>query len=317
MKLKTLILKIIILTSLLIVTYIGAVYNIVQGPVDSYYSKFTHKSGSLVVGLSRAIFGVVPSVIEEELGDKINKPVLNFAFDRIQSPYGNVLLNGIKRKIDTTSNNGLFILSVSPASFFISKTIKDNGISDLDEQLGMDKMSDLNSHPNYQYIRRYYSEPLYKGFYNAKSKIKKPHPDGWLEFQSTLGDSYSVTENQVKFWSEQTYTGYKIVAKNGMKSKYRIAKFIETINFLENYGTVLLVRLPIDKEVIELENSLWPTFNNEMKLIANQNQAKYVNYTVTEKKYKTFDGSHLFGSSAKEFTKTLCDDIKTLQLLDH
>ena len=76
MKTKTLILKISVLATLLVVTYIGLAYKTTQGNVDMYYSKFTHKGGSLIIGLSRARDGISPMIIEQEFNDKISKPNL-------------------------------------------------------------------------------------------------------------------------------------------------------------------------------------------------------------------------------------------------
>lgn len=310
MKLKIFIAKISILTILLISTYFIAVRKVTQGPVDHYYSKFTYKSGSIIIGLSRTIFGVAPSVIEREFNN-INKPVLNFGFDRARSPFGETLLNSIKHKIDTSSKNGLYIISVSPASFFITNSKNENAIINMEK--GMDKMTQFNSNPNYEYIRKYYEEPLYKGLYDGKISLKKAHKDGWVEFKSNLGGNYSVSEKQIKYWKEETLLGYKQVAENQVKSEYRIKKFNELISFLKKFGSVIIVRLPLDNDFIILENSFWKTFDIDIDIITKKHNIPYFNYSTSDKKYDTFDGSHLFGYSAKEFTKDLCDDIKSYQ----
>ncbi|AOW21717.1 hypothetical protein [Urechidicola croceus] len=309
MKIKALIVKISILGSLIILMYVGAAYNLSQNFVDSYYHKFTYKSGSLIIGLSRGIYGVTPEVIEEEFNQEINKPVLNFAFDRVQSPYGDILLKAIKHKIDTTSSNGLFILSVSPASFFISNKINEENVKKIDEDKYLDRMTKFNMNPNFEYIRKCYDGSLYRGFIGSPENIRKSHTNGWIEFKEGFG-SYKVSETQIKGWKEENFLGYLKVGENQIKSEYRISKFEQTITYLKKHGKVVLVRLPLDKDFVDLENNFWKNFDNEMATISENQNVPYLNYTTASNTYETFDGSHLFGYSAKLFTKKLCDDIK-------
>ena len=109
MKVKSLILKISFLAAFLVICYFGFVFKITQGYVDHNYNKFTYKAGSLVLGISRAHDGISPAIIEQKLNNSIQKPVLNFAFEKSQSAFGKVYLNAIKHKIDTTSTNGLYM----------------------------------------------------------------------------------------------------------------------------------------------------------------------------------------------------------------
>lgn len=314
MKTKVLIIKTSILAILLIATYLGASYKTTQGSVDKYYSKFTHKGGSLIIGLSRARDGLSPAVIEREFGDVIHHPVLNFAFEKTQSMFGDVLLKSIKQKIDTTSNNGLFILSVTPGSFFISKKMNDEFSQELDKNTLICKMDDFNKHPNFEYIRKCYSSPLYKTFFNKTNNdelIRVFHDDGWLEFKNE-SRNYKMTDTRIKTLKKIQYEGYTKMALYEKKSEYRISKFKETITYLQQHGTVILIRMPLDEDFLQLENDFFENFDNRIIEISIAYKVPYFNYT-TSKKYKTYDGSHLFSESAKRLTKKICDDIKSHQ----
>ncbi len=309
MKLKLFILKICFLASLLIITYFGFVYNITQTYVDRNYAKFTYKSNSLILGASRAHDGISPKIIEQELNDLVHKPVLNFAFEKSQSSYGAVYLNAIKQKIDTTITNGFFILSVSPGSFLISKSLKDSAHIELDKNTLIGKMTHFNSQANYEYIRKCYDGSLYRGLLKPQKMYVNIHPDGWLEFKSK-NISKEKQEVQKKHWMEQTNNGYYQVLKYEKKSKYRLQMLEETINYLKNYGTVIITRMPLDDEFLTLENNFWKDFNQRIKTITKKQKVPYFDYSNTGNNYNLYDGSHLYGESAKKFTKILCDDIK-------
>lgn len=307
MTVKGLLLKIALLASILGAMYTFTLLKTTQGDVDKYYSKFTHKGGSLIVGLSRVHEGIVPEIIEENFSnDIINRPVLNFGFQKSQAPYGDVLLKAIKNKIDTTKHNGLYILSVSPGSFLISKKSSEKN---LDKNIMLNRMTDFNKSPNFEYIRKCYGKPLYISFLPKKPSIREIHSDGWMNFKSKIGN-YKIKDSHVKLWKKQNLYAFEKVYNYERISDYRISKFKETVSYLKKYGEVILIRMPFDKDFLELENKIWSNFNNDIQQIAEINNIPYFDYSQTNKEYKTYDGSHLFGESAKKFTKQLCDDIK-------
>ena len=316
MKVKSLILKITLLASLLVICYVGFVYNISQTYVDRSYSKFTHKAGNLILGISRAHDGISPKIIEQEFNNSIQKPVLNFAIEKTQTSYGAVYLNAIKHKIDSTSNNGLFILSVSPGSFLISKGMKDSANIDLDKNTLLAKMTHFNSQPNYEYIRKCYDGSLYRGLLKPQKMYVDIHPDGWLEFKSKKIDKEKLAVKR-KLWMEQTNNSYQQILKHQKKSEYRMQMLEETISYLKNYGTVVVTRIPIDPDFLILENNFWTDFNQRMNIITDRQNVPYLDFSKTGNLYKTYDGSHLYGDSAKRFTKTLCDSILKYQEINN
>src|SRR5690606_28020264 len=100
----------------LVILIISTVLIQYGGYVDYFYEKFTTpKSKSLILGDSRSLQGIQPSIIEQELQDtEIDFPILNYSFTFAQIAYGKPYLESIKRKLDHSSENGLFILSVHP-----------------------------------------------------------------------------------------------------------------------------------------------------------------------------------------------------------
>ena len=312
MKVKSLILKISFLAAFLVICYFGFVYNLTQGYVDHNYNKFTYKAGSLVLGISRAHDGISPAIIEQKLNNSIQKPVLNFAFEKSQSAFGKVYLNAIKHKIDTTSTNGLFILSVSPGNFLISKNFKDSAHVELDKNTILGKMSNFNSQPNYEYIRKCFEGSLYRGLLGPQKLFVNIHPDGWLEFKTKKHSEEKRKANK-DHWMKLTNDSYRQIVKYQKKSEYRLQMLEETINYLNKYGTVIITRMPIDSSFLALEDNFWSDFNERINVISNRQQVPYFDFSTTGDIYNSYDGSHLYGDSAKKFTKTLCDSIQKFQ----
>jgi len=174
-------------------------------------------------------------------------------------------------------------------------------------------MSDFNKHPNFEYIRKCYSNPLYGTFFNKTNNelIRIFHDDGWLEFKHE-SRNYKMTDIRVKALKETQYVGYTKMAEYEKKSEYRISKFKETITYLQQYGSVILIRMPLDEDFLKLENGFFENFDDRMMKISATYNIPYFNYS-RDHNYKTYDGSHLFSESAKTFTKNVCIDIKNYQ----
>ena len=310
MKVRIFILKIFILTALLISAYFWSAINLTKGIVDFNYHKYTYQSNSLIIGMSRARAGIVPSILEKELKNEISRPFLNFAFERTQSEYGETYLNAIKQKIDTIKLNGLFILSVSPGSLLISNNFS-NIPKDIDKHTILGKMTTFNKSPNLEYVRKCYQNSLYRGFIKPHTN-HTIHNDGWVEFKG----SNSQSKNRNHSLLNETKNGYELGIKRMKPSKYRLDYFEKTISYLKKYGEVVVVRLPIDPVFLNYELDYWNSFDDTILGISERHNVKYLNYSKQPDLYKTYDGSHMYSESAKRFTKTLCDSIKKYQAIN-
>jgi hypothetical protein len=313
MVLKKFILKFLLFVLAFIGIYLFSVNKLSKGYVDSYYNKFTQEAGSLIIGISRANQAISPSIIEKEMVNiNIDKPIVNFAVNSYQSPYGEVYFNAIKAKLKKKSNQGLFILSVTPGNF-TAQSLEKEDILKIDKKTMIGKISHYSSSPNYDYIINNYSEPLYNLFYPLNWKHQISHTDGWNEVKLEYGQQ-KISDNDILAWKAQTLKKNEKRAKSDTISIYRINSFISLIKYLKNKGNVFIVRLPSDIDIINLENEKWSSFNLEMSNIAKTNNVPFLNYTQQLNEYKTYDGSHLESESAKKFTKVLSDDIKSFLL---
>lgn len=308
MQLKNYIIGLGIFAILLAGTYALAVHQLATGYVDKYYPKFTQPAGSMIVGLSRAQYGLVPSVFSTAFPNA-DRPFVNFAFELYQSPYGEVLFEDLQHKLKPDVDQGIFVLEVSPAGFLMPSTLPESEIGRIDGATILGKMTEMGAQPNYEYIRNCFGGSLYKGFFRMKPFGNiTVHQDGWVAFADQY-DFYTVTTAMTQEWKEQTLATYQKVIAQQKRSASRIASFIKIIKLLKQHGKVYLVRMPASDEVITFENTYWRTFDQEILAIAKQEQVPFFNHSLSNETYRFYDGSHFFDESARQYTQQLCEEI--------
>lgn len=272
-----------------------------DGDFDYYYLRFTtSKQQNLVLGNSRAAQGIVPSILE----NKLNKKFFNYSFTLSHSPYGRPYYLSILKKLDSKTKNGIFILSVDP--FGVTSIISSDGSENLSTEIMLGKMISVNSNPNLEFIIRnklapwQYLWPLNRP---KSDQIAHLHKDGWLQVD------YPWTAEAYKHNLNNKLVEYKKNQINRKLSPTRIKYLKKTIATLQKHGKVYLVRIPISKEMLELENLILPNFNSLMTEISNEYNVPYFNCSMDYPNYQTTDGNHLYKPDAKRFTNAICDSI--------
>lgn len=303
--------KLLLLGSLLVLSYLFLVTKLSQGPVDMYYNKFTQEGENLILGLSRADQGIVPAILREELkAESLADSYVNFASN--QSYYGEVYLNAVKEKMNPGIRNGLYILSVSPGSFTAPKKSGEKEIVKMDTYSIMGKTDDFSSNPNYEYIMNCYGEPLYNALLKKKSwENLISHADGWNEVMM-VSRQMKIDEKDIDFWKTQNLSFYHRKIRTESPKGHREKSFEDTIAFLKKHGLVVIVRLPADADVIAMENENSVHFDRKMEDIARKHHIPYLNYSEGFEGFKTYDGSHMSSESARLFTRLLAKDVKRI-----
>lgn len=301
------ILKIILFCTLLATVYLTMVHQLSEGYVDMYYPKFTQNAGSLILGLSRADEGIDPETLGNNLSKVMDTTLVNFASN--QNYYGKVYLEAVKGKLDDSAVNRFFILSVSPGSFTAPKGFGTKGIEAMDSKTPIGKTSDFTSKPNYSYIMNCYGSGLYNAFLDVDSADNlTSHSNGWNEV-SLKSNSLNITNDLIKDWKRQNLAYFERRLPNEELKAYRLEWFGKTIEYLKNKGAVFLVRMPADQEIIQFENEHLPNFNILMDSIADEYKIPFLDYSEVQPGFQTYDGSHLYAESAKEFSAVLAKDI--------
>ncbi|HEX9980732.1 MAG TPA: hypothetical protein VGB50_09240 [Flavobacterium sp.] len=272
------------------------------GYVDYFYQKFTSPpQKSLILGDSRSFQGIQPSVIKNEMAGNFGMPILNFSFTLAQTAYGDELFNSVRQKLDPETKNGLFIINVHPWLF--AQRDEDDFSNDkfFEAAVPPNNMHFLSLNPNVEYFFRNYSYFHFKAIIRRNSIV---HDDGWLEEFYLPNDKKILAE-----WKKTQITLYKGFIKKWKKTDYRLKRFNEMVKFLDKHGTVVLVRMPVDKEITEVENVFWKDFDADMARVAEENKSVYLNFSTVQENYHKYDGVHLEKEAGAAFTKALCDSI--------
>lgn len=286
-----------------ILTSIVGVFLMADATTDPFYKKFTSsKQSSLILGSSRIAEGVNPSIINKELKG-INS--YNYAFTYNTSPYGPTYLNSIKRKLDTIIKNQIFILGVDPW-VLSNDSHNPNDLKTFEEQDGfLGTLKTVNSNPNFDYLVHNYSEPYIKILYNNSPLVVQD--DGFTKLTLTLTDGY--IENKKK----ETLVNYINKLKEYKFSALRLDYLKQTITYLQAFGEVYLIRVPIDFQLLEIENTLKSNFDEVMNDLTTELKVPYFNFSNRGDEFNYSDAHHLLPESADKLSIEIATRIKQLK----
>jgi hypothetical protein len=278
----------------------------IGGEDSNFYRRFTSPPApSLVVGSSRCAQGIVPAVINEsEL--QFARPLYNYCFTNGNSPYGPYYLESIKNKLERGSN-GLFLVEVNPWTLSVrEKGISKNKFREANRFIAeMEIVNNIN--PNLEYVIKRYNKTHYRTILNdvlgreGHSFLKK---SGWLRI--TVDMSKKKVEKRIK----RKIKSYREIAEKWSLSAKRIGYFGETVSFLNEHGRVFVVRMPVSKEMLELEQTYAPTFDSTVDSVVTASGGTYLDCSEDSGQYQTTDGNHLWQNDARRFTRTMIDSLK-------
>lgn len=280
-------------------------FNYYGGYIDYFYPKFTtQKQFSFILGDSRAFQGIHPKEFDVSLmSSNFKLPSYNFSFTIAQTAYGPSYLDAIKRKLDTLENNQLFVVTVNPW-MLANRTPKEEKESDeIFEDSPPHNMKNMSSNPNIEYLIKNRTYSHFKSIFRKKSKTFK---DGHRE-------NYNLPPNEKVFnkWREVQRKMFIDFSEKYTVSEFRLEWLRKTVSYLKQYGSVVLVRLPIDNEILEVENDFWDDFDSNIKYVSLNTNTTYLNFSK-ESKWSTYDGHHLDKKGAILFSKELGENIKKI-----
>lgn len=293
------------LFAFVVITIVWTFLHFNSSYVDFFYNKvISPPQFSMITGDSKSLMGIRPDVVDKEMEGHFKGPMFNMSLTANHVAYGDVYLNTIRKKLDKTSKNGLFILNVNP--WLLSERDTDdfkNGVF-FEKDLAPHNLWFMSMNPNPEYVIRNFNMFNLDGFINKEVTV---HLNGWMEKKDLPSDS--LTERKLNQHYEELYPA---MAKTWKKSPLRVSKLRETIQFLNKYGTVILVRMPTGQNIVAIENVYWPHFNAEMQAVSKNNASHFINY-ADSRQFHTFDGIHLNKKNAAIFTAALCDSIKRIK----
>ncbi len=273
------------------------------GAIDYFYEKFTTpKAKSMIMGDSRSLQGIQPRVMNEYFKDSdLDLPMFNYSFTIAQALIGPLYNESILKKLDTTSDKGIFIISITPEMLTSKKGYANEKGVFREEGQPPHNMKFVATNPNYEYVIKNLSFFHFKGAFGKNAVV---HKDGWLE-ENNLPKSKKVLQE----WKDHQIELFLNNREEYYLSDIRINSLKDLIKELKNRGNVFLVRMPISKEFLEYEEKYYPGFDEIVDSIANENSISYFNFNPNNEAYETYDGHHINKFSGVRFTKSLCDSI--------
>lgn len=271
-----------------------------NGHTDQYYLRFTTpQQTNLIIGTSRAAQGIVPKVINEALDIEI----YNYSFNIALSPFGQAYFESIRKKHDKKPN-GTFIIAVDPWSISSWSDDPEDQGQFRENSLSLANQNNVCLNPNFEYLYKNISFN-YKNILYPKSNRLFLHNDGWLEVSNIKMDSTSVRTR-----TNRKITNYKfktLPKSNFSKTRYSYLK--KTIEYLKTYGKVFLVRLPVDNQMLGIEDLLLPDFQETIEEAIALSDG-YLDLTPFSHRYIYTDGNHLYKNSSVQVSKEIGDWIK-------
>lgn len=274
------------------------------GYVDYFYEKFTTpKATSMIIGDSRAMQGIQPKIVDSILSkSKFDLPILNYSFTIAQSHIGPLYTKSILKKLNKKTTNGLFIISINPWMLASRKENNNYKGEFKEDNTPPHNMTTVNSNPNFEYLIKNFKYFHFRSIFRRSSKL---HKDGWLEENNLPNDSIIYNS-----WKEKQLSIFKGFTKDYKISEYRKKSLDTLINKLKPFGKVFLVRTPISREMLNLENSFYNGFDYFLDSLAQKNKITYFNYNKNQTDiYRTYDGHHLDKIGGAIFTRNLCNSI--------
>lgn len=277
-----------------------------DGNSDSVYERYTSpKQTSLIIGTSKSAQGLQPKEFNRILG---LYDVYNYSFNLGQSPYGPAYFKSIRRKLDTSSKKGVFILTVDPYSVSSLNSDQSNGFKEDNSSVG--QIKNVNSFLNFDYLINHYN---YKFIYLITKKISYVnddfiHKDGWFEV------NINMSPNAVEKRTKKKIKEYNKNSSNYVFSNKRYEFFEKTIEYLNRYGEVYLVRLPVSTPFLKMENSVFSGFENKIKNTSEKYNVPYLNMTDMDvDSFQYTDGNHLYKGSGRHVSQIIAHWIKSYE----
>jgi hypothetical protein len=284
--------------------------------VDDFYYRFTTpRSNSLILGSSRAAQGIKPEVINQMICTDESCKIINHSFAGGPSSIGPNYLREIEKKLIEDSRNGLFIFSVNPWNLTTTlDNVEDDSLEffEVKRKLFVGNLKSSSVNPNLEYLWTHWNnkfsvfENVFKHSINYGG-ILQLHADGWLEVNIPM-DSVSVRNRIIT-----STNGYIETSRRVKWSDTRFYFFEKIIKYLQTRGEVYLVRMPVSRDMYDLEQITFPDFNEKMNYIVNKYDVPFINFIEKSGSFVTTDTHHLWKKESERISYDICDSIMVIR----
>lgn len=279
---------------------------------DDFYRRFTSpQQNSFVLGSSRAAL-MDPVIMDSLLHSKYpNTAIYNYSFTWAHSPYGPKYLESIEKKIKSDTKDGVFIVTVEPTALMVDKNKPDSPEFYIENDKSVAKTSMVAINPNIEYLFESYDLSI------TNELNKKIIPPKNIVGVSTILDNgrYDLKIIKKVAPEKQNESNKKNMRKlqeriDGLKvSENRILYLEKTIEFLNQHGKVMIIRMPVNKVPYSIEEKAFPDFDSRMEAVALKTKVSYINYNRLENTYQWLDEVHLDEKSVEDFSGVVARDV--------
>lgn len=279
---------------------------------DDFYKRFSSpQQNSLILGSSRAA-SMNPEIIDKVIHSKYpNAKLYNYAFTWAHSPYGPKYLESIKKKIESDSKDGVFIVTVEPTALMVYKNQPDDPQYYTENDKSVAKTFMVAANPNLEYLLESYDFSIT----NELNKKIRPEKNPMIEV--SILDNGKVNGKVIKRFSAEKRKEINAEKMKELKNRFtelklsaiRLDYLSKTIDFLEKHGKVIVVRMPVSKIPYDIENSALPDFDNIILNITKSKKVPYINYNNYPNHYQWVDEVHLEPESMDKFSAVIAGDI--------
>jgi hypothetical protein len=275
---------------LLVFAILGVMHLSALLVVDGSYSMSLYKvSGAqrqnLIIGTSRIAQGLMPSVFQEAF----HEDFLNLAIDGSTTSYCEEYNQLIFSKLDSTTKDGIFILTLDPWTFTRSYDKKTNMDLFPETESPVYGLWDYNLPLNVQFLIRDCSKGwgdiLISSLRNNSTVVG--HRDGWVEVTRDQDSTQIELRKQAKLGAR------KEAMETTRFSLSRLESLHKLITYLDSKGQVYFVRLPVHPEFYELENQFMPNFDQVAARLSERYDIPFMDMQYLAESITFNDGHHI------------------------
>lgn len=286
--------------SLIVMLSFLGILSMAGGYTDAFYVRFTTpRQDNLILGTSRAAQGIQPKA----LNGILNRNFFNYAFTVDYSPYGPVYYESIKKKLNKEVSDGVFIVTIDPWSISSLTEDPNDSTNFREVNLHLANTTNVNVKPNFSYLINNLQGEYYAILLTPLASKNYLHSDGWLEISVSMDSVLVDKRRNVKL------KAYNEFLRQYKFSSLRLEYLEKTIKYLNEYGSVYLVRLPIHSEILEIENKLMPDFERKIENVVSLTQG-YFDMTDMNAEFSYTDGNHLYKESGVIVSEKIADWIR-------
>ena len=260
---------------------------------DIYPRIITPRQHSLVIGTSRAAQSVNPLILNECLKELYTPDLYNFAFHLDISSYNPYYVEAIRKKLlPYDGQKHYFILAVDPWSF------DDGVVSPLELSL-----RSVSSRLNLEFIVKNFTRSWFTPFptYSYVNRYGRTEvyyePRNEEEWRQRVKARLAVYEGRAAQFVYST-------------SREHVCR--QLITELSKRGDVYLVRIPVSKPMLDLENKVCKDFSKIMQQLAHEKGVWFFDFSHED--YRTTDGNHLTLKEGDRFSRALADSIRKTRI---